>query len=526
MPAKSQLTDEVLKKIKELAKEGYNCNEISKKTGFKRQTINYWKKRHKINMQSYGPREGYLKYLKFIEILDKAYSKNEKIKLNETLRKIELHPGTAQQILKKYPEYRSVIRSKKDAIEQDKTLNFKEAQKRLPSNENSKIIEFKNGKYRIQTQDGYIYEKTSAKLFQGDPRGKSGNQHTVDSISHKLEQIGYKYLDGFSGNVKKSIRAVHERCQKIRVTRLESFFRQECPTCSNKGVSKVELELLEWVQQWHPEAHSTRQVIGPKELDIYIPSLNLAIEYCGLYWHNEDSPEPRGRTYHYDKMKTCEEKGVRLITVFSDEWQDRREQVTGFLMSVLGKSERRVYARKCEIREVDKTITRKFLDDYHIQGKTTSKIAFGLYHKDELLGLTTGNIHHRQKGDDAPFVLNRLVFKKGVSVVGGASKLLKHLMDYAKNEGFKELISWSDNRWSQGNVYKKTGFTLVEELKPDYSYVTPELIRESKQSNKKKLLLKKGAVGTMANTETELAKTIGYSRIWDCGKKRWSICLN
>lgn len=297
------------------------------------------------------------------------------------------------------------------------------------------------------------------------------------------------------------------------------------PTKTSVGEEQVADLIREFINKDIEIIRGDRTILKPKELDIYIPELNLAIEYCGLYWHNEDSPQPRGRNYHYEKMKACQEQGVRLITIFEDEWLNRREQVSGFLMSVLGKAEKRYFARKCEVKEVDKAIARKFLNDYHIQGKTTCKIAFGLYYNDELLGVTTGNVHHRQKGDKAPFVLNRLVFKKGVLVVGGASKLLKHLMKYAKNEGFKELISWSDNRWSQGNVYEKTGFTLVEELKPDYSYVTSELTRQSKQSNKKKLLLKKGAVGSMANTEKELAKSIGYSRIWDCGKQRWSIDL-
>jgi hypothetical protein len=65
------------------------------------------------------------------------------------------------------------------------------------------------------------------------------------------------------------------------------------------------------------------------------------------------------------------------------------------------------------------------------------------------------------------------------------------------------------------------GFTLEEELPPDYSY-TDGHNRFSKQSCQKKHLIKKGAVG---NTEKEMAKSIGYGRIWDCGKKRWSLLL-
>ena len=82
----------------------------------------------------------------------------------------------------------------------------------------------------------------------------------------------------------------------------------------------------------------------------------------------------------------------------------------------------------------------------------------------------------------------------------------------------KEIISWSDNRWSVGSVYRKLGFVLAEELKPDYSYVDLKRPhrRISKQSQQKK---KTGCPQGM--TELEWANQRGLSRIWDCGKKRW-----
>jgi hypothetical protein len=121
--------------------------------------------------------------------------------------------------------------------------------------------------------------------------------------------------------------------------------------------------------------------------------------------------------------------------------------------------------------------------------------------------------------------LLRFCNKLDCSVIGGASKLLKYLLDFTKKAGYKRIVSWSDNRWSEGGVYKKCGFLLEEDLGSDYSYYIGQGKRESKQSNKKSNLLKKGATGSMDNTEKELSLSLGYSRIWDCGKKRWIINL-
>lgn len=292
--------------------------------------------------------------------------------------------------------------------------------------------------------------------------------------------------------------------------------------------SGSELEIYDFVKEHLDEnleiIQGDRKVLKGKELDIYIPNLNLAIEYCGLYWHNENSPEPRGYNYHYNKMKDCEKESVRLITIFEDEWEERRSQVKNFLKSVLGYSKKRIYARKCEIKEVSKENTFDFLNKNHIQGKTRFKLSYGLFFEDKLVGLITGNIHHRQ-GNDGVFILNRLVFKDSYQVIGGASKLLKYLIKNCKELGYNKLVSWSDNRWSQGNVYEKIGFYLSDDLKPDYSYYIGSNQRESKQANTKINLIKKGALGNMDNTEKELAQSLGYEKIWDCGKKRWEIDL-
>ena len=76
--------------------------------------------------------------------------------------------------------------------------------------------------------------------------------------------------------------------------------------------------------------YNTKKIITPKELDIYIPTLNLAIEINSLFWHsfNNDSK----KNYHinqsdYDFMKfrhqfktlECLKKGIRLLHIYEDD---------------------------------------------------------------------------------------------------------------------------------------------------------------------------------------------------------------
>jgi hypothetical protein len=144
--------------------------------------------------------------------------------------------------------------------------------------------------------------------------------------------------------------------------------------------------------------------------------------------------------------------------------------------------------------------------------------AFGLYLGEELIAVTTGSRHHRT-ALSKDLVLDRMCFASGVKVHGGASRMIRALSVWAKNKGYERIVSWSDNRWSAGAVYEKTGFILDAELPPDYSYVKQQR-RYSKQSLKKTSLER-----TSGKTERALRLAQGYDRIWDCGKKRWVLKL-
>ena len=65
-----------------------------------------------------------------------------------------------------------------------------------------------------------------------------------------------------------------------------------------------------------------RNIIAPLEIDIFIPSKNIAIEYDGLYWHssNKFSGRTIEKKYHLNKTEQCLKKGIKLIHIFENEW--------------------------------------------------------------------------------------------------------------------------------------------------------------------------------------------------------------
>lgn len=278
---------------------------------------------------------------------------------------------------------------------------------------------------------------------------------------------------------------------------------------------KTEDEIRAWLLSLGFEFNPDYQLTAPKEIDLYNKDKAIAIEYCGLYWHTETSMEPRDRNYHYGKYKMCQDKGVQLITIFEDEWKERNTQCKNFIKATLGVGER-IHARKCVVEQIDKTTANKFIDENHIQGSNKlGLVFFGLKYNERLVGVMSLGYHHRGNSD---LVLDRLCFLDNAIVMGGASKLFNQAVIWAKSNEYKEIKSWSDNRWSKGNVYLKLGFKLLNELKPDYSYVNMSGYkpRLSKQSQRKA-----GSNCPLDMTELEWASQRNLSRIWDCGKKAW-----
>jgi GNAT superfamily N-acetyltransferase len=382
----------------------------------------------------------------------------------------------------------------------------------------------------VQCKKGHIYKIVYNNASFSDQGCKicysgPGKKKTFEEVKNIIKKENYKLISDTYTDARTKLELVCPNEHSWTVS-LDSFVNGEyrCPKCSLSHVSRSELKLLKWINQYYPSAIKYKTPYSnnstPKffEYDIFVPELKLAIEYNGLYWHSEQFKEDKN--YHFRKMIKGFENGFRTITIFEDEWLHRQDQVKNFLLSVMNKNTNKIMARKTILKEVPKNEASEFLNDNHIQGTAKMDIAFGLYYQDELIGLITGSKHHRQ-GQDGIFVLNRLAFKSNTSVTGGSSKLLNTLVQYAKNNGYHKMISWSDNRYSIGTVYEKLGFVLEEELPPDYSYVSKDK-RISKQSCQKKHLLKKGGVG---KTEKEMANSLGLFRIYDCGKKRWSVNL-
>jgi hypothetical protein len=261
-----------------------------------------------------------------------------------------------------------------------------------------------------------------------------------------------------------------------------------------------------------PFMQKTRKVLYPYEIDLYSEEHKFGIEFNGNYWHSEQhTPDPN---YHQKKSLLAEEKGIFLYHIWEYEWLDPRKQeiILSQINNLLGRNERKIYARQCKIKEVSSKEARVFLEENHLQGQDISKIRYGLYFGEELVSLMTFVKPRFDK--KYQWELSRFCNKKGTSVIGGASKLFKH---FIKEYEPKSILSYSQIAKTRGTLYEKLRFKLDHISKVGYVWCREDQVLSRYQCQKHKLL-KQGFEGS---SEAEIMENQGFYQIFDCGNKVW-----
>jgi len=353
-------------------------------------------------------------------------------------------------------------------------------------------------------------------------RRSSEQRLPAELVKKGFANAGYILLDEYEDS-KSKVTLLCPKGHRIKMRWNDFQQGHRCPICA-KLISGEEIELTNTIKKHFPDLKSRdRQLISPYELDIVIPSKNVAIEYCGIYWHSEQ--QGKDKNYHLNKLRLCNELGYNLITVFSDEYINKKDVVISRILNKLGKSPQyKIYARDCVVEEINPTTKRDFLNKYHLQGNDKSKIRLGLRYGDRLVSVMTfsyGSISKGNKPKENEYELSRFCSRHDVLVVGGASKLLKYFID---NYNPDYIFSYADRRWSNGELYHKLGFELVGETSPNYWYVLRNK-RFHRFGFRKSELPKRLETFDPNLTEYQNMLNNGYDRIWDCGSLKFELKL-
>ena len=302
-----------------------------------------------------------------------------------------------------------------------------------------------------------------------------------------------------------------------------------CPKCNPNlfNRSALEEEMVGYIRSiYSGEIRCNDRSVfsgSPKfsECDVYLPGLQICFEFNGLYWHSEIY---KNKKYHQEKSEFLSNRGINLYHIWEDDWNYKKDIVKSMMCSSIGKYERKIFARKCQILEVPKKEYKKFCEDNHLKGYCPASKVIGLYFMEELVSLMSFSKTRKlieSKNTLYDYELIRSCTKLNTVVVGGVSKIIKNFI----NSYGKSLVTYCDISFSPDyskTSYSKCGFKLVSKTDPGYYWVI-----DGKKSNRlnwtKKKLISLGH--DPKETGDSIMNSMGYYKIWDCGNYKFEMIL-
>ena len=176
-------------------------------------------------------------------------------------------------------------------------------------------------------------------------------------IAHKCNVCGY----GTNGEV------------WLKIPVKNTLRNAGCPRCTCRITeSATEKEIVEYISTFYNgtvEKHN-RSLLEGQEVDIYLPELNIAIEYNGLYYH---STKFKDKLYHQNKTIKLIEKGIFLISIFEDMWILKKDHIKNLIKRmILNTEDQYDYNDTITVDlNLDTPLLRKFLSNgYYIDSYT------------------------------------------------------------------------------------------------------------------------------------------------------------
>ena len=236
----------------------------------------------------------------------------------------------------------------------------------------------------------------------------------VNAISSKeyLENKKKEYFEQISKKYPEVIELIYEPeksylckccdpscdlCQKkqfiisrsLHYQRTHIFHTELCPIKNNPEyaqgrASNIEMFVRKILDDYNIEyICNDRKILHKKELDIYIPSKNIAFECNGIYWHSDKKLDKK---YHVQKLLLCKSAGIKLITLWEDWIINNPESIKSLILKELElvpKSNQ----NNIEIKEVDKNESKKFHDKNSFLMNNKFEVSLGIYKNKELISI-------------------------------------------------------------------------------------------------------------------------------------------
>lgn len=169
-----------------------------------------------------------------------------------------------------------------------------------------------------------IKEKAKTNNYNQTTYQKRINTRYNDLDNYELENNCTRYnkiLDLYGQgwlNIKDTLTLLHYKGSTFipndQISIIEEYYNNQ-----THGTSNIEQQIYDSILANYNGTilRRTKSIISPYELDIFLPDINLGIEFNGNYWHSMEAGQ--ANNYHLMKSLLCRDKSIRLIHIYEFE---------------------------------------------------------------------------------------------------------------------------------------------------------------------------------------------------------------
>jgi hypothetical protein len=157
------------------------------------------------------------------------------------------------------------------------------------------------------------------------------NRLTVEFVRSKFAKEGYRLLITKYEGAFQKLDYICPKGHKHSIKWSDWQQGHRCPYCFGK-ISRGEIEVRNFVESLGIKVlpNDRNQIFNSDtgygfELDVFMPTLDKAIEYNGEYWHQDE-------TRDLLKQQLCKEKDINLLTIWDKEWRTNSEKCKSKIM--------------------------------------------------------------------------------------------------------------------------------------------------------------------------------------------------
>lgn len=229
--------------------------------------------------------------------------------------------------------------------------------------------------------------------------------------------------------------------------------------------------------------------------DFRILKSNILIECNGNYWHCEKF---RDRSYHKNKKDLALSYDYQCLFFREDEINDKIEIIESIILNKLKLNNKKIFARKCCAKILNKDESKKFFEENHLMGPGSGRTYALINDCDEIVCAM------QIKGNNKKIEISRQCSVKNVNVVGGFSKLLKLIIE---TENPKLVSTFIDERYGAGSFLNSLGFVKKT------NHIS--FVWTNGRNVHHRMLFKNGS-----------GIDKGLFRLYDCGQSRYDLLLD